>query len=114
MPSSAQWMSSKTMTSGRSVAIASISARIAAKKLSRSRCGSSSSAEAASCGEPMPSRRAIVAACRLASPGAPSPFRRCSAPSVSLCQAISALSPSSISNSWRSTSPSAQYTTADP
>ncbi len=108
MPSSAQWMSSKAMTSGRSLAIASISARVAAKKLSRSRCGSSSSSAGASWAEPMPSRRAMVAAWRAASPSSPRPSRRASTAAVSFCRAASALSASSMPNSSRSTSPSAQ------
>ena len=63
MPSSAQWMSSKAITSGRRVAIASIPRRSAEKNASRMRSGSSSSGTS-SAGTSMPSRRPISAASR--------------------------------------------------
>ena len=66
MPSSAQWMSSKTSTIGRRLAVASIPARSAEKKDSRRRSGSGS-AGASSGGTSSPSRRPISAALRMPS-----------------------------------------------
>ena len=64
MPSSAQWMSSKARTIGRSAAIASIIQRTTEKKASRVRWGSADSDGDSASGASIPSRRASSAAWR--------------------------------------------------
>ncbi len=69
IPSSAQWMSSKAITSGWRRARASMPERRAEKKASRRRSGFSSEGTSSG-GTSMPSSRPISAASR--SPGSPS------------------------------------------
>ena len=112
MPWSAQWMSSNASTSGLRRPIASIPNRTAEKKDSRMRAGSITSAVPGSSGTSIPSSRPIRAARRSRASGWTSSVSvspsRWDMPVRSLSQAASEESPSTMPNSARTTSPSAQ------
>ncbi len=112
IPSSAQWMSSSAITTGRWRLTASTSERTAENRRSRICCGSSSSwtpvAIACSAGGSMPSGRAIVAAIRSGGSSVSASETTDSTPRRSFVQASSESSVSTSSNWPRRISPSAQ------
>jgi hypothetical protein len=112
IPSSAQWMSSSAITSGRCRLAASTKERIAENRRSRICCGSSTSctpvAIACSAGGSMPSGSAIVAAIRAGGSSVSASETTDSTPLRSFVQATSESSVSTSSNWSRRISPSAQ------
>ena len=108
MPSSAQWMSSTAITSGRRADISSSSSRTAAKIRSRTSVPSAFSPAPST-----PSRRAICEAVRVAS--APSsPGANSAIPAVSFARIESGPSVRVIANRSLMISPSAAYAVAVP
>ncbi len=111
IPSSAQWMSSMARTSGFCLQAPSTSERTEEKMRSRMPCASSESIPAfaaTSRGTSMPSGRASSAARRSGGSSVTSSETSDSNPALSLRQASSESSVSTISNCPRITSPSAQ------